>query len=258
MALNFKVSGTGPPLIILHGFLGSLDNWQTHARALSDMATVYIVDGRNHGRSPHYAEHSYALMAEDLKTFMNEQGIAKASLLGHSMGGKTVMEFANRYPTMIEKLIIADISPRQYTWNYDRIFEALFYVKLDEVEQRSDAERMLREKISEEGMVQFLLKSLDRNPDGSYEWKMNLAVLYQKFDEVIKGIELNSIYPFATLIIRGGKSKYVEEKDIENYQAHFSNIEIVTLENAGHWLHAEEPKEFLDAVRRFLLEKHKS
>lgn len=252
MALNFKVSGTGPPLIILHGFLGSLDNWQTHARALSDMATVYIVDGRNHGRSPHYPEHSYALMAEDLKAFMEVQGIAKASLLGHSMGGKTIMGFANQHPEMIDKLIIADISARQYTWNYDTIFEALYNVKLDEVKQRGDAERMLREKIAEEGMLQFLLKSLDRNPDGRYEWKMNLDVLYQQFNEVIKGIELNGKFEFPTLVIRGGKSKYVEEKDLVYFSEHFSNLEVVTIANAGHWLHAEAPKEFLDAVRHFL------
>jgi esterase len=252
MSLNYKVSGAGPPLIILHGFLGSLDNWQTHARALSDIATVYIVDERNHGRSPHYPEHSYALMAEDLKTFMNEQGIVKATLLGHSMGGKTVMEFANRYPVMIEKLIVADISPRQYSWNYNSIFEALFNVKLDQVEQRSDAEHMIREKISEEGMVQFLLKSLDRNPDGSYEWKMNLDVLYQQFEEVLKGIELRGTFQFPTLAIRGGKSKYVEEKDLAYFKIHFPNLEVTTIENAGHWLHAEAPREFLDAVRRFL------
>lgn len=252
MPLNYKVSGTGPPLIILHGFLGSLDNWQTHARALSDIAKVYIVDARNHGRSPHYPEHTYALMAEDLKTFMDEQGLAKASLLGHSMGGKTAMEFANRYPQMIEKLIIADISPREYTWNYDVIFSALHNVKLDKVENRSDAEDMLREVIKDEGMAQFLLKSLDRNPDGTYEWKMNLDVLYNNFDEVIKGIKLEGTYPFPTLVIRGANSKYVEDTDLADYKEHFPDLEIVTLENAGHWLHAEAPKAFLEAVRGFL------
>ncbi len=252
MSLNYKVSGTGPPLIILHGFLGSLDNWQTHARSLSDMATVYIVDARNHGRSPHYPEHTYALMAEDLKNLMDEQGIAKASLLGHSMGGKTVMEFANRYPEMIEKLIIADISPRQYTWNYDTIFGALNNVKLNEVENRNDAERMVREKLSEEGMVQFLLKSLDRTPDGSYEWKMNLEVLYNNFDEVIKGIELKGTYHFPTLVVRGANSKYVEAADLDEFKSHFNNLEVITIPNAGHWLHAEAPKAFLESVVTFL------
>lgn len=252
MSLNYKVSGTGPPLIILHGFLGSLDNWQTHSRSLSDMATVYIVDARNHGRSPHFPEHTYTLMAEDLKGFMDEHGLAKASLLGHSMGGKTVMEFANRYAHLIEKLVVADISPREYTWNYDTIFNALHNVKLDKVENRSDAEDMLREVIQEDGMVQFLLKSLDRNPDGSYQWKMNLEVLYNNFDEVIKGIELEGTYPFPTLVIRGAKSKYVETSDIAVFEKHFTNLEVVTLENAGHWLHAEAPKAFLEAIRNFL------
>lgn len=252
MALNYKVSGTGPPLIILHGFLGSLDNWQTHARSLSDMATVYIVDARNHGRSPHYPEHTYALMAEDLKEFMDEQGISKVSLLGHSMGGKTVMEFANRYPEMIEKLIIADISAREYTWNYDTIFSALHNVKLDEVENRSDAEDMIREVIKEEGMAQFLLKSLDRNPNGSYEWKMNLDVLYKNFDEVIKGIELQGSYAFPTLVIRGANSKYVDDADLKEFKNHFTNLTVVTIENAGHWLHAEAPKQFLEAIKSFL------
>lgn len=252
MSLNYKVSGTGPPLIILHGFLGSLDNWQTHARSLSDMATVYIVDARNHGRSPHYPEHNYALMAEDLNAFMDEHGLTKASLLGHSMGGKAVMEFANRYPEKIEKLIVADISPRQYNWNYDSVFEALHNVKLDQVTNRNDAEEMLREVMKEDSMVQFLLKSLDRNPDGTYQWKMNLEVLYNNFDEVIKGIELKGTYHFPTLVIRGGNSKYVLEDDIAQYKQHFTELEIVTLDNAGHWLHAEAPKAFLEAVRNFL------
>lgn len=252
MALNYKVSGTGPPLIILHGLLGSLDNWQSHARALSYMAKVYIVDQRNHGRSPHYPEHTYALMAEDLKTFMDEQGLEKATLLGHSMGGKTVMEFATRYPEMIEKLIIADISPRQYAWNYDDIFDALYHVKLDEVENRGDAERMLGEKISEPGMLQFLMKSLDRTPEGQYEWKMNLDVLKAEFPEVIRGVELNDSYDFPSLVIRGGKSKYVLEADLALFKKHFTNLQIVTLEGAGHWLHAEAPKEFLEALKSFL------
>ncbi|CAN5300146.1 alpha/beta fold hydrolase [soil metagenome] len=252
MALNFKVSGSGSPLIILHGLLGSLDNWQSHARSLSDMAKVYIVDQRNHGRSPHYPEHTYALMAEDLKEFMDEQGLAKASLLGHSMGGKTVLEFANRYPKMVDKMIIADMSARQYDWNYDDIFEALKYVKLDEVDNRGDAERMLGEKIQEPSMLQFLLKSLDRNPNGSYEWKMNVEVLQKEFAEVLRGIELKGEYPFPTLIIYGGKSKYVQPADLEEFKKHFPKIETVNLANAGHWLHAEAPKEFLEAVRAFL------
>ncbi len=252
MALNYKVSGTGSPLIILHGLLGSLDNWQSHARSLSETYKVYIVDQRNHGRSPHFDEHSYALMAEDLKGFMDEQGIDKAMLLGHSMGGKTVLEFANHYPQMVEKLIMADISPREYHWNYDSIFAAIRHVKLDQVENRSDAEQMLGEKIDEPSMLQFLMKSLERNADGSYEWKMNVDVLERDFPEVIKGIELQDSYPFPTLVIRGGKSKYVQEEDLELLKQHFPKLEVVTLANAGHWLHAEAPKEFLEAVQEFL------
>jgi pimeloyl-ACP methyl ester carboxylesterase len=168
------------------------------------------------------------------------------------MGGKTVLEFTNRYPEMVDKLIVADISPRAYTWNYDSIFGALNHVKLDEVENRSDAERMLGEKIDDDGMMQFLLKSLDRNPDGSYEWKMNLAVLQKEFPEVVKGIDLKGEHQFPTLLIHGGKSKYVLPEDLELFKKHFANLEVVTLANAGHWLHAEAPKEFLAAVRTFL------
>lgn len=252
MALNYKVQGEGQPLIILHGLLGSLDNWQTHARNLSDIAKVYIVDQRNHGRSPHYPQHTYALLAEDLKAFMDEQGIEKASLLGHSMGGKTIMEFANRYAERIDKFIVADISPRQYHWNYDSIFEALHHVKLNEIEARGDAERMLGEKIKESGMLQFLMKGLDRNPDGSYSWKMNIGVLQKEFPEVVKGITMQGEYGFPTLVIRGGQSKYVQEEDLELFQKHFTRLTVVTIEQAGHWLHAEAPQEFLQAVRDFL------
>lgn len=252
MQLNYKTFGdNGEPLIILHGLMGSLDNWQTIARQLSSTYRVFIVDQRNHGKSPHVPQMSYPLMANDLLEFMQQQHLDKAHLLGHSMGGKTVMEFTLKHPGKVMKQVVADMAPKAYPPHHDAIFEAMFSVDLDRLTSRADAETVLACKIDDPSMRQFLLKSLDRLEDGTYEWKMNLPVLHSEYENIIASITPGKPVDTPTLVIRGEKSGYVKLEDIDLFKQYFPNTKMVTL-NTGHWVHAEAPKEFLEAVSNFL------
>ena len=159
--LNYKSFGSGPPLIILHGLFGTLDNWQTIAKKLADDFTVFILDLRNHGKSPHTQEHTYSLMAEDLSQFMESQWIYKAHVLGHSMGGKTAMQFANDFPDMLDKLVVVDIAPKVYAGGHQHILEALLSVDIDAVQSRKEVEQQLSKYIEEDGVKLFLMKNLN-------------------------------------------------------------------------------------------------
>lgn len=252
MELNYKKLGdNGEPLIILHGLMGSLDNWQTIARQLSEHMQVYIVDQRNHGKSPHADTHSYQDMVDDLEEFMQQRSLEKAHILGHSMGGKVVMKFALQHPEKVLSLVIADMGMRGYKPHHDQVFDALYRIDLDSVERRSDAEEQMEPLMPDFGMRQFLLKSLDRNKDGKYEWKFNLDVLFNEYHYVIEPVGEDGVLDAPVLAIRGGNSGYVNDADIEEYHKHFPQVKVVTLEGAGHWLHAEAPKKFLEALQSF-------
>ena len=255
MQLNYKVLGEGYPLIIMHGLMGSLDNWQTLARQFSAHFKVYIVDARNHGKSPHSDDMSYPLMADDLLEFMEQQGIKKAHLIGHSMGGKTVMEFTVQHPEKVVRLVVADIAPKTYPPHHDDIFKALFAIDLLKITNRADAEAAMEKEMPDASMRQFLLKSLDRTEDWNYVWKMNLQVLYDQYEKIIKGISPGGPVDTPTLVLRGGNSRYIHLDDIKLFHQYFNDVQMVTIENVGHWLHAEAPKEFFEAVMRFLEEE---
>lgn len=253
MHLNFKALGQGQPLIILHGLFGMLDNWQTIAKVLEANYSLYLIDQRNHGKSPHTAEHSYKLMAADLKEFMLQQGIPKSSILGHSMGGKTAMQFAFDFPEAIDKLIVVDMGIKRYSGGHDTIFDALQSVKVDLIHNRNEAEQQLSGFIRNQGIKQFLLKNLTRNADGKYSWKFNLETLFNNYDEnILCGV--TSDYPFDgdTLFIRGEQSDYILDADWPDIQQLFPMAQMATVKNAGHWIHAEQPDAVIDLVKTFL------
>lgn len=252
MQLNYKKLGAGEPIIILHGLLGSLDNWQTIGRKLADEYEVYLVDQRNHGKSPHTETHTYQDMADDLLEFMNQQGLDKAHLLGHSMGGKTVLRFALNHPERVRSLIVADMGMKGYGRHHDEIFDALYRMDLPAIERRSDAEEQMEILIPDYGVRQFLLKSLDRTGDGAYEWKFNLDVLYNEYDQVTEPIESDVVVDVPVVFVRGEKSGYVRDEDFPGFKKNFPQAQLVTIPKAGHWLHAEAPKEFLEALLSFL------
>ena len=186
MKLNFKKTGTGKPLVILHGLFGSADNWFSIAKELEKDFTLYLVDQRNHGDSPHSEEWNYGVMVEDLKELIDEEGLDRIYLMGHSMGGKTAMNFAVEYPERVDRLIVADIAPRYYEVHHQTILEGLNSIKLDQIKSRKEADDQLAKYIDEVGIRQFLLKSLGRNSEG-FVWKINLPVITENIEEIPKG-----------------------------------------------------------------------
>lgn len=253
MELNYKTFGSGDPLIILHGLFGTLDNWQTLAKRFAEEHTVYIVDQRNHGKSPHEASHDYAAMADDLQEFMTDNFIFQSHILGHSMGGKTAMQFALTYPEMCDKLVVVDISPRGAAGGHETIFKAMMTLDLERVQSRKDAEAHLIKYIDEVGVRQFLLKNLTRRKEGGYRWKMNLPVLFKEYPKILAEIGSDDTFAGESLFIRGGKSDYVRDSDMVLIKNLFPEAELKTVKDAGHWVHAEQPEELFTMVTDFLV-----
>ncbi|MDP2041109.1 alpha/beta fold hydrolase [Algoriphagus sp.] len=251
MLLNFKKSGSGPPLVILHGLFGSLDNWFSIAKELVEHYTLYLVDQRNHGDSPHADEWNYAVMVEDLKELFDTEGFEKVFLMGHSMGGKTVMNFALKYPKMVEKLIVADIAPRYYPVHHESILEGLNSLNLSEIKSRKDADDQLAEYIPELGVRQFLLKSLTRDNTG-FAWKINLPVITKNIENVGEALPEGGKFEGPTLFLAGANSNYIQQKDMADMEKFFPNYQLEFVADAGHWLHAEQPHAVVEEMRRFL------
>lgn len=250
LPLNFKIYGSGDPIIILHGFMGSLDNWQTFAKQLAEDYMVITVDQRNHGKSPHDDDFSYDLMAEDLKELMEAEWIHKAVIMGHSMGGKVAMKFTMLYPEMVEKLIVVDIAPKLYPRGHNDVLEAMNAVPIDRLTDRNEAESILAETIDDQGVRLFLLKNLKRQDEG-YKWKVNLPIVTEKYDAILARIKGDS-FDGPTLFIRGGNSKYVLDEDMDYIKVLFPEAELKTVDGAGHWIHAEQPRVLLEMVKAFL------
>jgi pimeloyl-ACP methyl ester carboxylesterase len=246
--------GGARPLLVLHGFLGSGGNWSTLSRtAFSTVRDTYALDARNHGRSPHTEAFSYAHMAADVRAFMDAQGIQTADVLGHSMGGKTAMTLALTYPNRVRSVVVADMAPRAYPPGHDALLTALQSVDLGAVDSRSDADERLADSIPDWGVRQFLLKNLTRTPNG-YEWAPNLGVLAARYDEILKPVLSDTSYDGPALFVRGGASPYVRDADWPQIQTLFPHARLVTIPDAGHWVHAQAPQPFADAVLAFLQE----
>jgi len=251
--LNSKIIGEGDPIIILHGLFGMLDNWATIAKKLADSGYMCIMlDQRDHGRSPHTAAFDYDLLADDLAAFMDDNWIFRAHLMGHSMGGKTAINFAAKHPDKLEKLIIVDMGIKTYQDGHSDIFRALMDIDVTNVENRSEVEKILSKNINEESTVQFLMKSLSRSKKGGYEWKMNLPLLWSSYANILEQITISEPIDVPTCFIRGERSMYVLNSDIAELKSHFLNFELKTIKNAGHWIHAERPNELLSEILHFL------
>jgi len=252
MQLHFKESGQGRAVVLLHGLFGSLDNWHPVAVRLAEQFHVFAVDQRNHGQSPHSADMSYPLMAEDVNELLVARGIESVSLVGHSMGGKVAMQFALQFPDKVEKLLVEDMAPRAYQPSHNKIFAALLALDLPAFKSRQEIEDALALGIPSLMLRRFLLKSLGRNPDGTFFWKMNLRDLSENY--LAMGGPISSPVPFEkpALFIRGGKSNYLNAEDEPLIRQLFPRAEIKTIAEAGHWIHADRLEEFLKLVLDFL------
>jgi pimeloyl-ACP methyl ester carboxylesterase len=251
MELYFRKSGQGKPLIILHGLFGSSDNWFSLAKVFAEHFTVYLVDQRNHGQSPHTDDFNYKLLTEDLADFIQEHHIEKPHIIGHSMGGKTAMNFAVKYPGSLDKLIIVDIAPKQYPVHHDHILEGLHDIDLNTLTSRNEADQLLSRHVPEPDVRQFLLKNLARNSEGKFEWRVNIHAIDEHIEEIGEGMQYDGQFTGPALFVKGARSNYYalgDEKGILNI---FPSAQFITL-NTGHWVQAEDPKAFSEAVFDFL------
>lgn len=252
MELYHREFGQGNPVIILHGLFGFSDNWQTIAKGLADTHLVVTPDLRNHGRSPHLPSHTYPEMAEDLKAFMESHWMFSAAVVGHSMGGKVAMQLALSHPEMVERLVVVDIAPDRAEDNHSSIFDALIGMDLSKMKTRQEAETYLSERIPDVGTRQFLLKNITREDDGTFTWKMNLPVLWKHFDDILAPVQGHEPFDKPTLFIRGSRSDYIKDDDFPFIRTLFPQAKIITVEGAGHWVHADKPAELLGILKEFL------
>ena len=252
MQLNFKKVGEGEPLVILHGLFGSLDNWMTLAKKLSIHFEVFIVDARNHGQSPHSDDFNYDAMADDVYEFLLQNDIVDPIILGHSMGGKTAMQFAMNYPNKLEKLIVVDIAPKAYPVHHTTIIEGMLSLNFALINTRKKADEQLSKFIEDISTRQFLLKNLYWADKDKLAWRFNLNIINRKIEIIGHGLDNISFFEKPTLFIRGKKSNYITPKDYDPIKNIFINSTITSLES-GHWVHAEKPTELLQILENFLL-----
>ena len=250
--LHSKIIGQGQPFLILHGYFGMGDNWKTLAKQFAENFEVHIIDQRNHGRSFHADEFNSKCLSEDLYNYIAYHHLDKIILLGHSMGGKTAMLFAVEHAELVDKLIVVDISPRVYQPHHNEILKALNSIDFSIHTSRKLVEQQLALYIPEKGTQQFLLKSVYWKDKGVLDFRFNLLALTENNSEVGRALPSFTNFEGDTLFLAGAKSDYISSDEEPLIKAHFPNSQIVIVPNTGHWLHAENPKDFYKEVILFL------
>ena len=251
--LHSQIIGEGTPFIILHGFLGMLDNWRSLGLKYAEAGfQVHLVDQRNHGRSFHSPNFSYSLMVEDLLAYANAQQLTDFHLLGHSMGGKTAMLFATEKPEKVRSLIVADIAPKYYPLHHEACLKGLASLNFDTIHSRTEADKALAAYVSDMGVRQFLLKNLYWEKPERLGLRLNLPALIENEIEIGAELPAANQYKGKTLFLKGEFSEYVMPEDEELIHSHFPHACIDTISQAGHWLHAQNPTEFYSKTIHFL------
>ena len=255
MKLHFRAIGAGPPLVILHGLLGSLDNWVPVAQSLAVHFHVQVLDLRNHGHSPHAVEFDYDVMAEDVRHFLRDRALKATHLLGHSMGAKIAMRFAQVHPDLVSRLVVVDMSPREYPARFDTLLDAMHALDVGRFQKREEVDVVLKGAVPDKSVRQFLLKNLGRDNTGRLFWKPNLPAIRANYSKVRSALPVNASFAGPTLFVRGELSDYVRNEDLPAIHALFPNATIETIAGAGHWVHADAPAIFTEVVSEFLLAK---
>jgi len=251
--LNASVIGEGIPFLILHGFLGMGDNWKTFGSKIAEKGfQVHLVDQRNHGRSPHNSEMNYKVMSQDIKNYCDENDLKNIVLLGHSMGGKVAMQVAGDFPELLQKLIIVDIAPKFYPAHHHEILRGLDALDNEMITSRGDAEDFLAKFVPDKGTRLFLLKNLYWKTKEKLSLRLNLDILSESGEEIGMALSESIVFSKPCLFIRGGKSGYITAEDKPLIKKHFPNATIQTIEEAGHWVHAEKFSEFFKIVTDFI------
>ena len=252
--LYSKILGKGDKhLIILHGFLGMSDNWKTHGNIFAKNGfKVHLLDQRNHGRSFWDKEFNYDVLAEDLFIYMDEQNIKNSVLIGHSMGGKTAMEFSFKYPEKIKKLIIVDISPKKYISSHDKILAGLSSIDFKLVKTRKEVDNQLSKYVTEAQVRQFLLKNLYWISTGQLALRLNISILKNSSNEISRQIEIHKGFNKPVLFLKGENSDYILNEDMKVIKKYFLKSKIMIIRNSGHWMHVENQKDFINTIKIFL------
>ncbi len=248
-----------PPLVVLHGLFGSLNNWRNLCKLFTPHCAVYALDLRNHGQSPHSEQMDLALMAQDISTFMHDHGLEQIQLLGHSMGGKVAMQLAlqTTQQASIQRLIVVDIAPKVYPPRHDDVFAAIATINqaIDhgDIASRKQAEQMIADILPDQATRLFLLSNLSRDSHGHYQWRGNMAAIQANYPAISAAPQGDSaFFDKPTLFIKGADSFYIEADDEVTIQQRFPQVQLLNIDNAGHWVHVEQTAAFTAAVHAFL------
>lgn len=240
-------------MIILHGLFGQSDNWNSLAKQFAEAGfEVYAADQRNHGLSPQSEEWDYKAMSDDLYELIRDNNLRNVILIGHSMGGKTVMYYTLEHPETVDKLVVVDIAPKAYPPQHVEVVKGLNAVDFDVVKTRKEVEAVLDEYIDDTGTKQFLLKNVYWKEDGRLDWRFNLKVIDEKMENVGQAIPDDKSTDVPALFIRGEKAGYILDEDMDEIHNLFPRSMLETVAGSGHWVHAEKPKEFFDLVMNFV------
>lgn len=249
-----KYGKKGQDLIIIHGLFGMSDNWNTLGKKFAKYCKVHLIDLRNHGRSPHSENFNYDVMCKDVLEYMTDNNITNPIILGHSLGGKVAMKITFTHPKRIEKLIVADISPRRYNTDLvQNLLQTLCRLPLANFQKREEIDDILSDTYKDRSMRLFLMKNLYRNHQKKLEWRFNIDVLLEKVSNIQEADFIKGICTIPTHFLRGRNSSYITDEDEIIIGQHFSDYSIATIEEAGHWLHAEQPECFYNEVMGFCL-----
>ncbi len=251
MELFYRELGQGQPILMLHGIFGSSDNWLTSSRALSEHYRTFALDLRNHGQSPHDDEFDYPSMVRDVLEFMEQHQLTNPVVIGHSMGGKVAMNLAVAHADKVAKLIVVDIAPKPYNMENYVVLKGLNAVPIETIQSRQDADAALAEHVPEPEVRQFLLKNLQRKPEGGFRWKLNLPAITANIEKIGLPLYHDGVFERPTLFVRGARSNYIRDHHLDRIRAIFPNARFETLD-AGHWVPAEQPVKFVEVVQRFL------
>lgn len=251
--LHSRIEGEGKPLLIIHGFLGTSDNWKTLAGQYAQNGyQVHAIDLRNHGKSFHSDDFTYTDMVNDVVEYCDANNIAKADIIGHSMGGKVAMFLVTQHPEKVDRLVVADIGPKYYAPHHQDILAGLNAVDFSAKPTRNDVEEVLAGHITDFGTRQFLMKNLYWKEPGQLDFRFNLPVFNEKIDNIGEALPGDAVFGGPTLFLRGDRSRYIKDEDIPGIKLHFPQAEIKDIKNSGHWLHAENPQDFMAETLVFL------
>ena len=248
-----RIYGAGRPLIIIHGLFGMSDNWNTLGKRFAQNFNVHILDLRNHGRSFHSNEFSYNILSQDLKVYIEDNDLENPILLGHSLGGKVAMHFCFNNIISVERLIVVDIAPKRYDMDFHiNLLKILQGISLVNFQSRGEIEKELSRNIKDSAIRFFLMKNLYRDKNRYFNWRLNIDGLLNRLHEIQGADFLNNSIDIPTLFIKGDRSEYINNNDEKLIRDHFNNVMFKTINNAGHWLHAEQSDLFYEEALAFI------